>query len=72
MLALRTYVVLICSIQALHMHIGSLIKLNGTNYDDWVESVKLFLEISCVDAFEEKREEIKFTIIIYSNQHKLF
>jgi len=34
----------------MHMHLGSLIKLNGTNSEEWMESVKLFLVISCVDS----------------------
>ena len=32
------------------MHLGSLIKLNGTNFEEWIESVKLFLVISCIDS----------------------
>jgi len=32
------------------MYLGSLIKLNGTNFQEWMESVKLFLVISCVDS----------------------
>jgi len=32
------------------MHLGSLIKLNGTNFEEWMELVKLFLAISCVDS----------------------
>jgi len=44
------FLLLICFITALPMQIGSLIKLNGTNYEHWVASIKLFLEISYVDA----------------------
>jgi len=40
---------LICSI-TLPMQISSLIKLNKTNYEDWVDSIKLFLVISNVDV----------------------
>jgi len=32
------------------MQIGSLIKLNGTNYEDWMDSIKLFLTISNVNV----------------------
>jgi len=42
---------IICSsIPAMPMHLGSLIKLNGTNFEEWIESVKLFLAISFADS----------------------
>ena len=47
---------LIYFILALPMQIGFLIKLNETNYEDWVDSIKLFLAISCVDAALTKDE----------------
>lgn len=37
-------------ITALPMQMNSLIKLNGTNYEDLMESVKLFLAVSGVDS----------------------
>jgi len=47
---------LICTIPTFSIQIGSLIKLNGTNYEDWVELVKLFLAILCVDVALTKDE----------------
>ena len=35
---------------ALPVNLSTLIKLNGTNYEDWLESVKLYLAISNIDA----------------------
>jgi len=62
------------------MHLGSLIKLNGTNFEEWMESVKLFLAISCVDyaltedeppvptATSYAEKKIKYDRWIYSNK----
>jgi len=40
----------------LFIHIGYLIKLDGINYQDSMESITLFLAISCVDTALTKDE----------------
>jgi len=62
------------------MNSGSLIKVNGTNFEEWMESVKLFLAISCVDyavtedeppvpiATSSVEENIKYDRWIHSNK----
>ena len=39
----------VSSYPALPMQMNALTRLNGTNYEDWVESLKLFLAVSNVD-----------------------
>jgi len=61
------------------MNLGSLIKLNGTNFEEWMKSVKLFLAISCVDyatkdeppvptITSSAEEKIKYDKWIHSNK----